>query len=129
LGTLLRILDREQKKVAEDLGERRRSADTGLENLRRETDYRFEAIQQRFTAQEAAVGMALAAAKEAVLKAELAQEKRFDQVAEKIDMLTTYMDKLAGKSAGNAQTFGYMIAAATITLSLVVFLVNYSFAK
>lgn len=114
--------------MTEDNGERRRAADMALDNLRRETDYRFEAIAQRFVAIENATAMALAAAKEAVLKAELAQEKRFDQVAEKIDTLTTYMDKLAGRSAGNAATFGYMIAAATLILSLVVFLVNYGFA-
>lgn len=112
-----------------DTGERRRANDAGLDNLRRETDYRFEAIAQRFVAQEAAVQAALAAAKEAVIKAELAQEKRFDQVGEKIDVLTTYMDKLAGRTAGNALTFGYMIGAATLALSLVVFLVNYGFAK
>jgi cytochrome c1 len=107
--------------------ERRRSSDAAIDNLRRETDYRFEAIQQRFMAIEAATQAAMAAAKEAVVKAELAQEKRFDTVAEKIDNLTTYMDKLSGRAAGNAQTFGYMIAAATLVLSLVVFLVNYGF--
>jgi hypothetical protein len=112
-----------------DNGERRRSSDAAIDNLRRETDYRFEAIAQRFVAIENATAMALAAAKEAVLKAELAQEKRFDQVAEKIDNLTTYMDRLAGKAAGNASIFGYMIGAATLALSLVVFLVNYGFAK
>lgn len=104
-------------------------AEERLNNLRRETDYRFEAIAQRFAAQDAAVGMALAAAKEAVIKAELAQEKRFDQVSEKIDTLTTYMDNLAGKSTGNAATFGYMVAGATIILSLVVFFVNYGFSR
>lgn len=115
--------------MTEDNGERRRSADMALDNLRRETDYRFEAIAQRFVAIENATAMALSAAKEAVLKAELAQEKRFDQVAEKIDNLTTYMDKLSGRAAGNAQTFGFMIAAATVVLSLVVFVVNYGFAR
>lgn len=109
--------------------DRRRSGDVALDNLRRETDYRFEAIAQRFAAQEAAVGMALAAAKEAVIKAELAQEKRFDVVSEKIDALTTYMDKLAGRTAGTAQTFGYMIAIATLVLSLVVFFINYGFSR
>jgi phosphopantetheinyl transferase (holo-ACP synthase) len=109
--------------------ERRRSTDLALDNLRRETDYRFEAISQRFVAIENATAAAMHAAKEAVIKAELAQEKRFDQVAEKIDTLTGYMDKLAGKTAGSAQTFGYMIAAATLTLSLVVFVVNYGFSK
>jgi hypothetical protein len=110
-------------------GERRRTTDVAIENLRRETDYRFDAIAQRFVAIESATNLALAAAKEAVLKAELAQEKRFDQVAEKIDVLTAYMDKLSGRTAGNTQTFGYLIAAATLVLSVVVFLVNYGFSK
>lgn len=104
--------------------ERRRSSDTALDNLRRETDYRFEAIAQRFAAQEQAVAAALAAAKEAVIKAELAQEKRFDVVSEKIDKLTAYMDRLAGKSAGVSTTMGYMIAAATVVISIVVFVAN-----
>lgn len=112
-----------------DTGERRRANDVGLENLRRETDYRFDAIAQRFAAQEAMVNAAMAAAKEAVIKAELAQEKRFDTVSEKIDALTTYMDKLAGRSSGNAATFAYIMAAATFVLSLVVFLVNYAFSR
>lgn len=115
--------------MIEGTGERRRANDAGLDNLRRETDYRFEATTQRFIAIERATEAALAAAKEAVIKAELAQEKRFDQVAEKIDNLTTYMDKLSGRAAGNAITFGYMIAAATLVLSLVVFVVNYGFAR
>ena len=115
--------------TGEDNGERRRSTDLALDNLRRETDYRFEAIAQRFIAIENATAAAMAAAKEAVIKAELAQEKRFDTVAEKIDNLTTYMDRLAGKAMGNAQVFGYMIAGATLILSLVVFFVNYGFAK
>jgi hypothetical protein len=112
-----------------DTNGERRATDLALDNLRRETDYRFEAIAQRFVAIEAATQAAMAAAKEAVIKAELAQEKRFDQVAEKIDALTTYMDKLAGKAAGNAATFGYMIGAATLALSIVIFIVNYGFAS
>lgn len=115
--------------MTDENGSERRATDLALDNLRRETDYRFESIAQRFLAIENATNLALAAAKEAVLKAEMAQEKRFDQVAEKIDTLTTYMDKLAGRTAGNATTFGYMIGAATLALSAVVFLVNYGFAR
>lgn len=112
-----------------DSGERRRANDAGLDNLRRETDYRFEAIQQRFAAQEAAVAAALAAAKEAVIKAELAQEKRFDVVSDKIDALTTYMDTLAGRASGNAQTMTHAIAMATVVIGIIVVIVNYAFSK
>lgn len=104
--------------------DRRRADDRELEHLRRETDLRFEAMHQRFASQEHATQLALAASKEAVLKAELAQEKRFDQVSEKIDLLTGYMDKLAGKSSGISTTVGYMMAAATLVISVVVFVVG-----
>lgn len=107
----------------------RRATDLALDNLRRETDYRFESIAQRFIAAEAAVGVALATAKEAMILANLANEKRFDALSDKIDVLTTSMNTLAGQKSGNAQTFGYMIGAATLVLSLVVFLVNYGFSS
>lgn len=111
---------------SEDTNDRRMrtSIDYEIENLRRENDYRFGAIDQRFVASESAVAAALATAKEAVIKAELAQEKRFDMVSAKIDDLTKYMDTLSGKSAGVSTTMGYMIAAATLVISIVVFLVN-----
>lgn len=100
-----------------------------LVSLRREIDYRFDAVTQRFLAQETAVGLALAAAKEAALKAELAQEKRFDQISEKIDTLTTYMDTLAGKSTGVSSTFAWIIAGTSFLISFVVFIINYGLAK
>lgn len=98
---------------------------TAIDNLRRETDYRFEAIAARFVAQEQATQLALSAAKEAVIKAELAQEKRFDTVTDKIDVLTQYMDKLAGSKQGTAA----MMAIVTFVISIVVFAVNYGFSK
>lgn len=112
-----------------DSGERRRANDAGLESLRRETDYRFDAIAQRFLAQEQAVAAALAAAKEAVAKAELANDKRFDVVTDKIGVLTDSMNTLAGRSRGVATTLGVAIAVATLVISLVVFVVNYGFSK
>jgi hypothetical protein len=115
--------------VTDETSERRRAADTGLDNLRRETDYRFDAIAQRFVAAEAAVGMALAAAKEAVVLANLANEKRFDALGEKIDVLTKSMNTLAGRSSGVSASVAAMVAGATLLLSLVVFLVNYGFAR
>jgi hypothetical protein len=107
----------------------RRQVDLALENLRRETDYRFDTVSQRFIAAEAAVGVALATAKEAMVLANLANEKRFDSLSDKIDVLTKSMNTLAGQKAGVNSSVAYMIAGATIVLSLVVFLVNYSFAR
>lgn len=104
--------------------ERRRATDAALDNLRRETNYRFDAIGQRFAAQEQAVQTALAAAKEAVVLANLANEKRFDSLATKMDEVTKYIERLAGKSAGVSVTVGYMIAGATLIISLVVFFVS-----
>jgi hypothetical protein len=107
----------------------RRSVDLALDNLRRETDYRFDTVNQRFIAAEAAVGVALATAKEAMILANLANEKRFDALSDKIDVLTTSMNTLAGQKQGVSSSVGWMIAGATFVLSMVVFLVNYGFAK
>lgn len=65
-----------------------------------------------------------ASAKEAVVVANLANEKRFDSLAMKMDTMSAYMERLAGKSAGISTTVGYMIAAATMIISVVIFLVN-----
>lgn len=102
----------------------RRSSDAAVENLRRETDYRFAAVTQQLAAQEASVRAAEASAKEAVVVANLANEKRFDSLAMKMDTMSAYMERLAGKSAGISTTVGYMIAAATMIISVVIFLVN-----
>lgn len=103
------------------------------ESMRDETDRRYE---QRFVAQERAVEAALTSAKEAVLKAETASEKRFegvnefratlaDQAAtlisrteveqvikaldEKVDAVTGRMDRLDGRSGGLNSSWGYLI--------------------
>jgi 1-deoxy-D-xylulose 5-phosphate reductoisomerase len=107
----------------------RRSVDLALDNLRRETDYRFAAIDQQFRAQEAAVALAMAAAKEAVIKAELANEKQFTAMNEKIDALLSSMNTIAGSSTAVSTMVGRGLAVATICLSFVVFIVNYAFAK
>lgn len=101
------------------------TGDEAVSALRREIDYRFEAIAAKFTAQEAATHAAYAAAKEAVAKAENANDKRFDLVANKIDTLTASMDKIAGAKQGQVA----MMGVATFIISIVVFLVNYGFSK
>lgn len=66
-----------------------------LEALARETDHRYE---DRFQAQEKAVVAALASAKEAVAKAEIASEKRLDLLNEFRgqlgDQATTFMPRI-----------------------------------
>jgi hypothetical protein len=103
--------------------------DLALDNLRRETDYRFETVGQRFVAAEAAVGVALATAKEAMVLANLANEKRFDALSEKIDVLTTSMNTLAGQRAGVSSTMGYLLAGATLFISVIVIIANYVFSQ
>jgi len=56
--------------------------DTNITAFREIMDERDKRYEQRFTAQEKAVEDALSAAKEAVLKAENATEKRFEGVNE-----------------------------------------------
>lgn len=115
--------------LPEDEQVERRSVDLALDNLRRETDYRFETVGQRFVAAEAAVGVALATAKEAMILANLANEKRFDALSDKIDVLTTSMNTLAGQRNGVNGTVSWMVAGATLLLSFVVVLANYVFAQ
>lgn len=115
--------------MTEANGPERRQVDLALDNLRRETDYRFDTVNQRFIAAEAAVGVALATAKEAMILANLANEKRFDALSDKIDVLTKSMNTLAGQKAGVSSSVSWMIGGATLVLSLVVFLVNYGFAR
>lgn len=111
-----------------DLPERRQ-VDLALDNLRRETDYRFETINQRFLAAEAAVAVALATAKEAMSLANLATEKRFDALAEKIDVLTSSMNTLAGQREGADHVVGYMLAGATMFITVVIVIANYAFGS
>lgn len=109
--------------MTEELHERR-SVDLALDNLRRETDYRFETVNQRFVAAEAAVQAALAAAKEAVVLANLANEKRFDLLSEKIDVLTKSMNTVAGRASGMNSTVGWIMGAVTVFLTIVVIVAN-----
>lgn len=91
----------------------RLEADKRNDDLRAEFDRRYE---QRFAAQEKAVEAALTSAKEAVLKAEAASEKRFESInefrrtlsdqaqqfasAEKVNDLVSRFDRLEGRSSG-----------------------------
>jgi hypothetical protein len=102
----------------------RRQVDLALDNLRRETDYRFETVSQRFIAAEAAVGVALATAKEAMILANLANEKRFDALSDKIDVLTKSMNTLAGQKSGMNSTVGWIMGAVTVFLTIVVIIAN-----
>ena len=107
----------------------RQTVNLALDNLRRETDYRFETVNQRFMAAESAVAAALAAAKEAVIKAELANEKQFGAMNEKIDTLIASMNTIEGNAVGVTTTVARSIAIGTLVLSLIVFLVNYGFSR
>lgn len=109
--------------MTEEMHERR-SVDLALDNLRRETDYRFDTVSQRFVAAEAAVGVALATAKEAMILANLANEKRFDALSDKIDVLTTSMNTIAGQKAGLNSTVGWLMGGVTIFLTVVVIVAN-----
>jgi hypothetical protein len=115
--------------MSDENPQERRQVDLALDNLRRETDYRFDTVSQRFVAAEAAVGVALATAKEAMILANLANEKRFDALSDKIDVLTKSMNTLAGAKQGVSSTIGYLVAGATLFLTVVVVIANYMFGK
>lgn len=118
------------------------------------TDTLKEYIERRFTDQDKAVQAALLAAKEAVLKAEVASEKRFESVnefrgqladqtatlmpraeadtrfisaQEKVTDLTDRMNKTDGAKAGSEITIGKIYAAIAVVgtiLGIIVLLAN-----
>jgi vacuolar-type H+-ATPase subunit I/STV1 len=118
-----------------------------VDSLKEYTDKRLEdsdkRYEQRFIDNQQAVNAALTAAKEAVLKAETASEKRFEAVnefrqtladqasqlmprneaiqradsnAEKISSLGSRLDKIEGRSGGFSAGWGYLIAAVGLAL-------------
>lgn len=116
------------------------------EFLGRIMDERDNQYNRRFSDAEKAVNAALTAAKEAVIKAELAAEKRFESVNEfrntlsdqqrtlmprteaellirtlsdKIDANTSNLTTVAGQKSGAQNLFGYIVGAAGIALALV----------
>ena len=126
-----------------------------LDELRVATTDRFEdrdiRYQQRFDAQTKAIDAALQAAKEAVIKAEIATEKRFEAVNEfrgtltdqaatfvsraefnavrqvyedRIGALTTRLDKSEGKSAGLSSGWSYIVAAVGVLGILIAIYAN-----
>lgn len=105
-----------------------------------------EHFSQRFTDSDKAIQAALLAAKEAVLKAENATEKRFeatnefrgqlaDQTAtllprseydsnhkaleDKIDALTDRMNRNDGKSSGLSAGWGYLVGAIVLAATII----------
>lgn len=105
-----------------------------------------EYTEQRFTDQDKAVQAALLAAKEAVIKAEVATEKRFeatnefrgqlaDQTAtllprseydsnhkaleDKIDALTDRMNRNEGRGGGLNAAWGYLVGGIGIAIAII----------
>jgi hypothetical protein len=134
----LRILIDEHRQWTRDMFEQR--------------DLRY---QQRFDAQTSAIDAALLAAKEAVTKAEISTERRFDSVnefretlsdqagefvtraefdavrsaaEERLRDITTRMDKAEGKSTGYGALYGWALAGISAIVSIVV-IMNILFGK
>lgn len=103
--------------------------------------------QQRFDAQISAIDAALLAVKEAVRKAEIANERRFESVNEfrqtlsdqatsfvsraefdavriaadaRLREVTTRMDKAEGKSGGYSSIYGWAIAAVGLIVTIII---------
>lgn len=93
------------------------------ESMRDEVDKRY---LQRFVAQELAVAAALTSAKEAVLKAEAASERRFESInefratlsdqatkfasQEKVNDLVSRFDRLEGRGTGTDASWGKLVS-------------------
>jgi 4-alpha-glucanotransferase len=109
-----------------------------LEKILAEKDLRY---QQRFEAQELSVKNALQSAKEAVLKAEQAQEKRNEasnefrgQLKDQAATLTPYnefkalasrVDKQEGRTRGMGTAGSFIVPIVSATIALIAVLVAY----
>jgi hypothetical protein len=108
-------------------------------------------VDQRFSDQDKAVQAALQAAKEAVTKAEIAADKRFDAVnefrgqladqtntfmtrteytvqhkslADQVAALTDRINRTEGKSAGYSQSWAVFVALATIGVGILYIIIR-----
>lgn len=104
-----------------------------IEGVRREAHDRAVATEQAIQKADAATEKRFSAVNE--FRAQLADQAanfmprevadaQINEVRKQITALTARLDLSAGKSAGSQQAIGYMIAAATLFLSLIVFLAN-----
>jgi hypothetical protein len=101
-----------------------------------------EALTAALLSQEKAVQTAMIAAEKAVTKAETANEKRFESVnefrqtlsdqtasfpsrvelqalAQRVTDLATRMDKTEGRSTGAGTIYGWLLAAAAVTVAVI----------
>lgn len=119
-----------------------------VEHLRALMDERDQRYEQRFAAQERAVDVAVASAKEDADRVERSSEKRFDSVnefrrslsdlvstfipraeaeqriasnAEKIDALARKLERIEGRSGGAASLWGYLVAAVGVVAAVAAF--------
>lgn len=124
--------------------------------LDRLTDSKFVTFRTLIDAEADRVGLALASADKAVSKAEVAAEKRFEAVnefrgqlndqagtfmtrveadaiqqrnTERIQDLTDRLNRADGQRSGSASTLAVGFTAATIVITVVIFVVNFVFAN
>lgn len=95
-------------------------------------DAQSKALDAARIAADLAVQAALVAAEKAVTKAEIAAEKRFDTVSEKVDdaknthnaaiaAIQSQLAAIAGRSAGGAALWGYVVGAVFLIIAVVSF--------
>ena len=84
-----------------------------LKDLMDERDKRYNAVAG---AQEKAVSAALAAAKEAVIKAEAAADRRFENTNEWRQTVNDLLRAQQGRGAGLAAGWGWAVAVVSLVL-------------
>ena len=106
----------------------------GIAKLMEEQEKRY---MQRFDAQDESVKTALISAKEAVIKAEIATEKRFDAIREETDTrigilerdiakLSEAVSSMIGRSAGGSALWGYLVGAAGMGAAIIGIILAFS---
>jgi hypothetical protein len=146
------FMDHQRKREFEQrIEEQRREMDIRFGAVERTFVGQEKAVNVALIAAEKAVNAALTAAKEAVQKAEMTSEKQFDAVnefraelanqvrnfmtreeadakfsaqTERLNTLSSYMDKMTGRTGGQASTSSTMVIVVTVILAGITCLVG-----
>lgn len=90
-----------------------------VEGLNTITEAKFVTFRALVDAESDKVSLALSASDKAVMKAETFNEKRFDLITKAIDELKESSTTAAGRGAGMASGWGYLVAAITVVVIVV----------
>lgn len=148
VSTAIARSDQQQQERIAAVAEQVKAGDA---HLRQHIDQEFERIDSSLASARRESGIIHEASEKAIAKADAANEKRFQglngaretletlastmlprevadaqisEIRKQVAAITTRIDQTSGRAAGVTSTVGYLIAAATLIISIVVVLAN-----